>query len=453
MQIVLAFFRRSLFLRVAAVLVLMALIMGSAMQIVLQSTLMFRLFPNIMETKAKSIAELVYLVEVVPPNDRPTLLATFSNPSRRAVLRDDFPVGAQVNQTLGAAFQAGFSPVGAPNTFAETRFRKLNSRQLAREQATMPGDKVVGLSALEVSVALSDGNVLSVYFSPMAMMNSRNAWMAGFLIIVFISLCIAALRMIFRPLKELETAAGGIGTTSKFQKLEETGTEDLRRVARALNQSQTRVKALLAERSQMLAALAHDIRTGLTHLKLRLDKVDQAHADAFADDLATMEQLISDMLLYARAEQPSDTFQLIDLNAFVRDLVESLPYNVAFKGDNHSFWVAADRTSLKRAITNLTDNAHRYARDLKVSTEVQNGGLIISVEDRGPGIAVPDLDQIFDPFYRAETSRSRETGGSGLGLTISRALLSAHGATLSLENRDEGGLRAGIFFSKETKVS
>jgi len=278
------------------------------------------------------------------------------------------------------------------------------------------------------------------------------AWMVGLLVIVFISLCIAVLRMTFRPLKQLEVAAQSIGTTSKFQELEEAGTEDLRRVARALNQSQTRIKALLAERSQMLAALAHDIRTGLTHIKLRLDKVGLTKADDFADDIETMEQLISDMLLYARAEQPTDTFQLLDLSKFIQDLVDALPYEVDFEGCFEPFWIAADRTSLKRAITNLTDNAHCYASNPKVRIGLQDGDLLITVEDRGPGIAASDLARIFDPFYRAETSRSRDTGGSGLGLTISRALLSAHGATLSLSNRNEGGLCAAIIFSSDIRV-
>lgn len=449
---VLSVFRRSLFLRVSVVLLLTALAIALLIQFILQSALLFRLFPGALEPNANSVADLVYVVEQTADPRDTVLLSAYSGPSRNAVIRSSFPEGASNRGALGEPFNLALGEMTTEKQIREIKFRMLRFSELADAQSDMAGAPIFSLSGLEVSVELADGNVLSVLYSPMAIMSSRGVWLAILLLSILLSAIIVSLRMMLRPLRSLEKAALNLGSTSKFEQIEEKGTEDLRRVARALNASQASVKKLLAERSQMLAALAHDIRTGLTHLKLRLDKMQLGDSDALNDDIETMERLISDMLLYARAEQPSESFELVELNDFLRALISSLPYDVPIHTSEEEFWIAADATSLRRAFTNILDNAIRYAGGAKLRTNYDRGGLSVLIEDKGPGIDEDDLTRIFDPFFRIEPSRNRETGGSGLGLTIARTLLSAHGATLELKNRQPAGLRASVFFSEDCRV-
>lgn len=449
---ILSVFHQSLFLRVSVVLLLTALAIGLLIQFILQSALLFRLFPGALEPNAKSVADLVYVVEQTADPRDTVLLSAYSGPSRNAVIRGSFPDGARNRYVLDAPFKLALAEMTKREQKRKIKFRMLRFSELADAQSDMAGAPIFSLSGLEVSVELTDGSVLSVLYSPMAIMSSRGVWLAILLLSILLSAIIVSLRTMFRPLRNLEKAALNLGSTSKFEQIQEQGTEDLRRVARALNASQASVKKLLAERSQMLAALAHDIRTGLTHLKLRLDKMQLGDSDALNDDIETMERLISDMLLYARAEQQSESFELVELNDFIRNLIESLPYDPPIHTSEQAFWIAADPTSLRRAFTNLLDNSNRYAEGTTIQTKCTVDGLSILIEDKGPGIDDGDLPKIFDPFFRIEPSRNRETGGSGLGLTIARTLLSAHGATLTLSNREPTGLIANVFFSEDCRI-
>jgi signal transduction histidine kinase len=263
---------------------------------------------------------------------------------------------------------------------------------------------------------------------------------------------IACLHIAFRPLRRLESTAEAVGHTSRLDPVAETGPEDIRRVARALNRMQSRVQSLIAERSQMVAAVAHDIRTSLTHMKLRMEAMEHLRDSALHSDIDQMERLVGDMMLYASAERPSTDLELIELGEFVSDLCAGLPEPVVHHCCDEAFFVAADRLALVRALTNLIENARLYASDTEVSVSLADGECLIRVDDRGPGIAQPQLSMVGKPFFRGEISRNRSTGGSGLGLSIARALLGAQGATLRLENRDGGGLRAEVCFHAQTRV-
>lgn len=449
MKSILSFFQRSLFLQVASIFLATIAVISLLVQVLLQTTLMFWLFPDILEQHAEATSELVYLLEAVPEDAKPVVLSAFSGPRRKAALQNGFPDGAAPSDQLGAPFRDRKNDAIAER---ETRFRMLRSNELADAQKTMSGPPLGGVSALEVSVPMSNGQVLTILMSPTATFGTPGTWLAlGVVGVVFLT-SLVGLRWVFRPLRALEETANSIGRTTKPKKIEEKGTEDVRRVARALNDMQARVQDLLADRSRMLAALAHDIRTSLTHMKLRLDRIESEDAAGLQADVDLMERLLGDMLLYARAEQPKSKLELIDLNSFLAGFIQALPYPVEADIDGDKFLVAAERASLTRAITNLTDNAKAYAGSVELSSNRDQKGLTIHVEDRGPGIPEAALEHIFDPFYRAEPSRSRETGGSGLGLTIARALLSAQGATLAVLNRPGGGTRATITFPAEAEI-
>lgn len=453
MRSVLSFFQRSLFLQVAAIFLGTLAVMALAVQVLLQTTLMFWLFPNIMEQHAEATSELVFLLENVPEEARPIVLSAFSGPRRKAILQTGFPDGAAPSAALGAPFRNSSDETIAAIADRELRFRMLSFDKLSDAQRNLNGPYMRGTSALEVSLEMSNGEVLTVLMSPTATFGTPGAWLAIATVIAVFIASLMGLRLVFRPLRTLEETANTIGRTTRPKPIEEKGTEDLRRVARALNEMQARVQGLLADRSRMLAALAHDIRTSLTHMKLRLDRFDSEDADLLQGDVDLMERLLSDMLLYARAEQPASRPELINISRFLAEFAEALPYPVETEIQEAPFWIAAERAALTRAITNLTDNAKAYAGTVELSSRRTPEGLTILVEDRGPGIPEAALEHIFDPFYRVEPSRNRETGGSGLGLTIAHALLSAHGATLTIVNRPGGGTRAAIVFPTELEVA
>lgn len=452
MRSILSFFQRSLFLQVAAIFLGTVAVISLLLQVLLQTTLMFWLFPNIVEEHAEATSELAFLLEAVPEEAKPVVLSAFSGPRRKAALQDSFPDGAAPSERLGAPFRNREDQSIATIADRETRFRMLRYGELAEAQKGMSGPTLRGFSALQVSLRMRDDQVLTILMSPTATFGTPGTWLALVVASAVFLASLTGLRLVFRPLRALEESANAIGRTTKPKAIEEKGTKDLRRVARALNEMQSRVQELLADRSRMLAALAHDIRTSLTHMKLRLDRIDGDDVAGLQADVDLMERLLGDMLLYARAEQPKSTPELIDLNAFLADFAEALPYPVETDFNGGPFLVAAERASLTRAITNLTDNSKAYAGAVELSSSRDQGGLTILVEDRGGGIPEAALEHIFDPFYRAEPSRNRETGGSGLGLTIARALLSAQGATLTIMNRPGGGTRATIAFPAEAEV-
>lgn len=453
MTSVLSFFKRSLFLQVSAVFVGTLTVMSIALQVLLQTTLMFWLFPDIMEQHAEATSELVFLLENVPEEAKPVVLSAFSGPRRKAFLQAGFPDGAGPSPELGAPFRNSADETIAAIADRELRFRMLHSDELAGAQQNLDGQALRGISALEVSIEMTGGQVLTILMSPTATFGTPGTWLVLMIVIAVFVASLVGLRFVFRPLRTLEETAHTIGRTTKPKPIEEKGTEDLRRVTRALNEMQDRVQRLLADRSRMLAALAHDIRTSLTHMKLRLDKIGSEEADLLQGDVDLMERLLSDMLLYARAEQPTSKPELINISDFIAIFAAALPYPVETNIQEDPFWIAGDRAALSRALINLTDNAKTYAGDVELSSERTAEGLEIRVEDHGPGIPPAALEHIFDPFYRAEPSRNRETGGSGLGLTIARALLSAQGATLTIANRHGGGTRATVLFPAELEVA
>ena len=209
----------------------------------------------------------------------------------------------------------------------------------------------------------------------------------------------------------------------------------------------------MADQSRTLAALAHDIGTSLTHMKLRLEHIEDEAKTKLQSDISHMERLLGDMLLYARSEEPAERLELIDLNALLSNLTLIAPIEIETELAPGAFYIAASRDSLRRAISNIIDNAYRYGGSVAVSSVRDEAGLVVRIDDEGPGIPEDALPHVFDPFYRAEGSRSRQTGGSGLGLTISRALLKAHGATLELSNRTTKGARATIRFASNLEVT
>jgi signal transduction histidine kinase len=307
---------------------------------------------------------------------------------------------------------------------------------------------------LTLSVPLADGpwlNVTTRYRAPPV----GWAWpsILSMLLTALAIMLVAALtvRRIARPLTALAAAAEKLGRGEAVEPLEETGPMEARRTTSAFNAMQERLTRFVRDRTTMLAAISHDLRTPITALRLRAELVeDKETRDKLLQILEEMQSMTEATLAFAREEAMREDTRMVDLTALTESLCEDLAelgMEVGFAGADREP-LACRPVSLKRAVRNLIENAVAYGKRARVALEVSAAELRIVIDDDGPGIPEQDLERVFGPFVRLEGSRSRETGGIGLGMAIARSIVRGHGGDINLENRPEGGLRATIRLPK-----
>ena len=253
------------------------------------------------------------------------------------------------------------------------------------------------------------------------------------------------------PLGRLARASKGFvegaDTSRGLGPLPETGPKPVRDLAQALNLAGSKLVRLTVERSTTLAAIAHDLRTYLTRLRMRSEFIEEgSDRDKIVRDIESMAQLVDDTLLLGKGAARPPVLERLELAGWLKDFVAQraeIGQPVSLGPVSGPVFVDAAKPNLDRAFNNLVDNALRYAGKATLRL-VDDGGDMVSIEvlDRGPGVPESFLDQMSDPFTRLEQSRSRDTGGAGLGLAIAKALVEQIGGTLSLANRREGGFSA-----------
>lgn len=249
------------------------------------------------------------------------------------------------------------------------------------------------------------------------------------------------------PLSVFASAAERLGVDVNAEPLSEKGPPEVRRATRAFNTMQTRVKRYIQDRTQMLAAISHDLRTPITRLRLRAEFVDDdEQRKKMMNDLNEMEAMIAETLIFARDDAANEPASHIDVAAVVASLCGDLRFSgrdVTYAGPD-SLEFLTRPMAFKRAISNLIDNALKYGKTAHVTLAPSAAELRIFVDDTGQGIPPQEMDRVFQPFVRLETSRSRETGGAGLGLTIARNAVRSMGGDVELTNREGGGLRVTV---------
>ncbi len=303
---------------------------------------------------------------------------------------------------------------------------------------------------LVIAVQLLDGRWL-IQRMPWGHTDSGLIWrLVGQTAILFVVVLIPvllAIRRIARPLRDLTLAAERFGPGDAAEPVPVRGPEDVAALVTAFNGLRCRVTAMLDEKDKMLGAIGHDLRTPLAALRVRIESVeDDADRNRMADTIAEMNRTLDDILSLARLGRPSEPPTDVDLSALVDAVVEDF----RDLGDDVEF-VEAERLTMRlrpslmrRAVRNLIENAVKYGRSAVVRIDRLPGATAIVVADGGPGIPADRLEHVFDPFTRLETSRNRETGGIGLGLALSRAIVREAGGDIVLTNRPEGGLAATI---------
>ena len=264
---------------------------------------------------------------------------------------------------------------------------------------------------------------------------------------VCLLLALFVIRGFMSPITRLAAAAERLGIEGSVSMLEEAGAPEMRAAARAFNAMQLRLRRLIDDRTQMLAAISHDLKTPITRLRLRAEFIDDpALQEKMLADLAEMEAIVASTLAFARSDARSESCDSVDLADMLQSLVEARADSgavAAYEGPAH-LTVKARPVALRRALGNLIDNAIKYGASAHIALKAEARQAVVEIEDEGPGIPEDQLELVFRPYYRLESSRSRETGGVGLGLSIARAVIRADGGEVTLANRAHGGLSARI---------
>lgn len=300
------------------------------------------------------------------------------------------------------------------------------------------------------SLPLADGSWLN-FGVPLAVF--RPFWTTRFFMVVAATTLVAliasvwAVRRASKPLSMFAAAADRLGLDVNAPPVPVSGPHEVRLASRAFNEMQRRLQSFIRDRTQMLAAISHDLRTPLTRMRLRAEFIDDAEQRSkMLADLDEMEAMIAATLSFARDDVAHEPLQVLDLAQFVSGVCKDAAAGgsaVSYQGPDQLTFKGR-RSALKRLFANLIDNAVRYGTTVSVRLSPGARSLTVCVEDDGPGLPAGELERAFEPFHRAERSRSRETGGVGLGLAIVRSAARAHGGEVTLANRSEGGLRATV---------
>ncbi|HEX5182215.1 MAG TPA: ATP-binding protein [Allosphingosinicella sp.] len=354
---------------------------------------------------------------------------------------------------LSLAHQLGLAPADVRVHQTDTRRSRLPNRinQEKRALADYGIERFnpVIFGAFAVAVRMPDGRWLVVSRQGSQTIDS---WQVGTALRIVLGLILALVvawlfaARLARPIRAFVGAVERIGGQAQAEPLEVSGPSEIRLAAEALNDMQSRIRRYVAERTSVVGALAHDLRTPLSRLHFHLAAAPEEIRCKAEAEIREMEQMIAATLEFVENETRSQPREALDLALLVEGVVDDL----ADLGRDvrlarvEPATVMGDALLLKRLFANLVNNAVTYGRRATVTLDTPNGEAIVEVTDEGPGLSPTDLERAFEPFYRAESSRNRTTGGMGLGLAIVRAAAQRHGGDVMLANRPEGGLSAKV---------
>ncbi len=261
--------------------------------------------------------------------------------------------------------------------------------------------------------------------------------------------------MTVRPLTDLAEAARTLGNDLKRPPLPEDGPLEVRTAAQAFNAMQQQIRGGIEERERFLAAVSHDLKTPVTRLRLRSEMLDDANLrERFVRDLDEMQSMLDSALDFLHGKAVDEPLQPLDLTALLESMVDDyadIGQTIALQ-TQESLRISGRPQALRRAIGNLIDNGLKYGGQVSIAAAEDAAGIQIAVHDDGPGLPAAELERVFEPFYRLESSRSRETGGVGLGLAIVRQIARGHGGKVTLENLGGGGLRALLWLPPDRQI-
>jgi signal transduction histidine kinase len=390
------------------------------------------------------IATAVAILDRVKPEERPAWLDRVARPTYRYVLRDEGEIEAappkrrqenlaRLRAMLGAGHDAN----------SVLYFDELDRRRVGWLVHLKDG------SPLMLRFA-APGTIISPFLPTLI-----SPWLPAALAVQLCLLAFftwVAVKLATQPLARLERAANSLGSDLRGELLPEDGPQEVARAATAFNAMQRRIAGQAVERIQILAGISRRLQNPITRMRLRADFLGDSDAkEKLQGDLQEMQTLVKEGLALARGrDEVGKQWCQTDLYALIDSLVcdySDAGKSLRFAGEPR-VTILTHPQALRRIMINLIDNGLKFGEDVEVAIDAQRSNSItITVSDRGPGIPDEHLKSVFLPFYRIEASRNRETGGTGLGLAIAQQLASALRGTLTLTNRDGGGLEARLEFS------
>ncbi len=391
---------------------------------------------------AERIASIVQLIEQTPSDERGRLAHGLDRPGLKigwgkapilapgAKYLIDSTLEAELSRRLpGRVLHAGLrTPSQNPDS--------------GPQQGNGFGNR--GSPTVQAAVTLEDGTWLN-FVIPLPeehLWRPHPYWPLGVGLVVVVVLCVVLVRHAVRPLTVLTKAADRLGRDVLAPPVEIRGPKEVMAAANAFNRMQARLRRFIEDRTQMIAAISHDLRTPITRLKLRAEFIeDDEQRLKILADLDEMEAMISSTLAFARDDSAREARVAVDLVGVLIDLCDQ--FNVSFDGPDE-FGMTLGANGVKRAFANLIENACKYGGGGRVMLRVDADHVIVTIEDDGPGIPVSELENVFAPFYRVESSRNRETGGTGLGLAVARSAIRGNGGDVTLTNRSPSGLTATV---------
>jgi signal transduction histidine kinase len=268
----------------------------------------------------------------------------------------------------------------------------------------------------------------------------------GVTLLTVLILVMLVARSLTRPLQRLAEAASAFGNEMHSNRVEESGTLELRRTARAFNDMQARIQRFVDDRERLFASISHDLKTPITRLKLRTELLDDDAMRAdFHEDLDELDVMVKGALQTVKDTQIHENIADVRLDRLVERLTATaIASGAQISVDMPEMTVLGKPLALKRALGNLIDNALRYGQRVEVSGQTVDGSSSVVIRDHGPGLPEGSLEEIFEPYVRLEHGREMHRDGSGLGLGIARGIVAEHGGELTLRNHPEGGLVATI---------
>jgi signal transduction histidine kinase len=426
---------------------------------------------------ADRIAVVTSLVERTPPQARSELVQNFRGSDLPVAWTTEQWPRANNNEDKETRLLRDLLRRAIPTTVASDidvsylhsegpRLREEEAELVARwrKAGTFPEpiehilDELAAEPTFLVSLRLSDGswlNLLAAYVDDIEFWPLRTIVFLSAMVIVITALSIWAIDRLIAPFQDLAKAAIRLGTDVNSTPIVEQGPADVRGTIRAFNDMQTRLHRFVEDRTQMLAAVSHDLRTPITRLRLRAEFVgNMIQRGKFLADLDEMEHMITDILNFAKDDARSEPTVHVDLVAMLQNICDDLAdkgLNVSFDSDGHLPCLLRP-VSFRRCFNNLLDNALKYGERAAVRVDIGATEIMIQIDDHGPGIPETLKEEVFRPFHRLEGSRNRNSGGSGLGLTVARTVARAHGGDVLLDKAPGGGLRATIVLPKERLV-
>jgi len=456
---------RSLFGRLT-----LALLVGLVLAQLLSASILLRdrgqtLYHSIRADLVARTVGIIHLLNALTPAERGRLLPLLSTPEMPIRLADS-PIDVQTSEgdraveavakalrkrlpTKNPVRVALWNPVVVERSAAAMHQRHMRHHGMPGPWAYLHG---VDLSATGflIQAQLEDGQwVRFERRIPDSLLDqpTRLLLTLAVLLVSVIALAVLTVRWIVGPLRTLRQAAEALGRDIQRSPLPESGPLEVAETARAFNTMQRRIRSYVEDRASILAAVSHDLKTPLTRLRLRADLLeDDALRERIQVDLDDMESMVGTTLDFMRSSEIREDSQRLDLMALlegIRDDAHDAGWDVTVSGTINSP-LTARPLALKRCLTNLVENGVRYGDSVEITAHDDGSQIRIDVVDNGPGIPEALMDKVFDPFFRIEGSRSRHTGGTGMGLGIARNIARSHGGELRLRNRDGGGLHAQL---------